>query len=948
MKRPTRFFLLLLATLLATLLLTMITAAQQPAALVITGVNADALTEGDIFTMTANVTDGTGRAVIGLTAEDFTVGGALDGRAIVVAVESLAADNLPISASLVLDVSGSMAGTPFEQLQNAARTFIDTLRPGDSVSITTFSDRVRVIQPYTTDLAAARAVIDGLGFGGETALYQAAFDAPDLALTAPQPRRVIVLFSDGAEFGGASTVTREEALTHALRLGVPVFTVGLGFGADRTFLEAVADITNGQFYESPTPEALEGIFRELGLLFTNQYVITLRALDLPLDGTLYPFTLSAPADGRTVTGEGLLRAPVPAPVIAIAGLPAVLDAPATVTITALADDGVVSAAYETGGLIDDLPTTPTDSIEGGAIYTFTLDPLTLRPGTVPFAFSVTDGDGDATTAEQPFTVPVLTPQITLDGLRDGETITADRVVTLDAVSQSPLAAVTWLLDGELLAAQTAPPYTQTIPVLTTGSGGYLLTIRVEDETGGQAERVIPFVIGAAVDQTRTALAPTRTPTSTLTPSPTATAIPPTATNVPPTATNVPPTATPVPMTETPTATLTASVTPFPTTTPSPAPTETASVTPTATATDVPTQTPTPSLTPTFTPSPSPTASLTATATDTPSATPTPTIDRTAQIAAMQSADREATRSALATSNAEARAMGTQRAQTRATSTAVGVLTATVQAGIDATATRDAQATRAQAQATLNAQRTADAQDVINAQVTIIAAQTADGQATRSAQNLIGTQAAQAQQIANGTATAIASALLAETRTAGETQVAAQTAIVQGGQTATAQVVGTQAAQTAAAATASAQTAIAGTATADAAGTLAAIQRTADAAATLAAETAVARTATALSNAATEQAATAEMALTQAPLLAETTRLAGVNLTQTMAAQTGTPTDLAPTGVPTLAEVTAQTETPPTPANFTGLGVACAILLIVTVLMVVLLRGLMRLFRRPNS
>ncbi|NOG48398.1 MAG: VWA domain-containing protein [Chloroflexi bacterium] len=78
-------------------------------------------------------------------------------------------------------------------------------------------------------------------FGGQTALYDAAVDGIELAAQAPFPRRTMILLSDGAEYGGASVNPREAGPDLSPVRGVPVYTIGLGFGTDRSYLEALAE-----------------------------------------------------------------------------------------------------------------------------------------------------------------------------------------------------------------------------------------------------------------------------------------------------------------------------------------------------------------------------------------------------------------------------------------------------------------------------------------------------------------------------------------------------------------------------------------------------------------------------------------------------------------------------------------------------------------------------------
>src|SRR5690606_32371961 len=120
--------------------------------------------------------------------------------------------------------------------------------------------------------------------------------------------------------GGNSQVGRDAASLEALTRGVPVYTIGLGFGTDRTYLENLSTGTNARFYESPTSDELEGIYQELAALLRSQYVITLNA-DIPLDGTEYDFGIQVTTDAGTAEATSTLRAPIPVPVVRLPDLP---------------------------------------------------------------------------------------------------------------------------------------------------------------------------------------------------------------------------------------------------------------------------------------------------------------------------------------------------------------------------------------------------------------------------------------------------------------------------------------------------------------------------------------------------------------------------------------------------------------------------------------------------
>ena len=63
---------------------------------------------------------------------------------------------------------------------------------------------------------------------GATALYDAVVAGVRTAAAAPLPRKVVVLLTDGQDYGARSSATEEQSLTEAATAGVPVFTIGVG------------------------------------------------------------------------------------------------------------------------------------------------------------------------------------------------------------------------------------------------------------------------------------------------------------------------------------------------------------------------------------------------------------------------------------------------------------------------------------------------------------------------------------------------------------------------------------------------------------------------------------------------------------------------------------------------------------------------------------------------
>jgi len=105
---------------------------------------------------------------------------------------------VPFNVVLLIDTSRSTAFR-MEDIQRAAASFVEQLRPDDKVMVVSFDDRVYVDSEFTNDRARLRRAIYGTRTGGGTKLY----DAVDLVLTERlekvDGRKAIVLFSDGVD-----------------------------------------------------------------------------------------------------------------------------------------------------------------------------------------------------------------------------------------------------------------------------------------------------------------------------------------------------------------------------------------------------------------------------------------------------------------------------------------------------------------------------------------------------------------------------------------------------------------------------------------------------------------------------------------------------------------------------------------------------------------------------
>lgn len=239
---------------------------------------------------------------LGADAFRVTVGAA---PANVQSAELAASEDAPLDALVVFDTSGSMEGAPLSAARSSAKALLAELAPQDRVAIMEFGDDVRLLQDYTSDRAALEATIDGLVAQGNTALYDATAQAANKAAASTASRRAVVLLSDGADFGGRSQSTREQATAAAAASGVPFFAIAFGSDLDRPYLEGIAGASGGRFLEAPTPDDLEALYVGIGRMLRSQYIVTFDASGAP--ATDADIEITVDAGGRTATAAGQLH-----------------------------------------------------------------------------------------------------------------------------------------------------------------------------------------------------------------------------------------------------------------------------------------------------------------------------------------------------------------------------------------------------------------------------------------------------------------------------------------------------------------------------------------------------------------------------------------------------------------------------------------------------------------
>lgn len=181
----------------------------------------------------------------------------------------------PVDIVLILDRSGSMAGSPMANLKNGAKKFIEIIDQstdgsgdgqiggGSRIGIVSFADTATQDTQLITSVAALDAAVDALSADGRTNHADAFTKALNLFDPASTNEKIMVMFTDGV-----TTVGADPAPVAALAKsqGVIIYCIGLNGsgGLDVNALNLWASDPDSSYVAiTPDDAELEDLFEDL-------------------------------------------------------------------------------------------------------------------------------------------------------------------------------------------------------------------------------------------------------------------------------------------------------------------------------------------------------------------------------------------------------------------------------------------------------------------------------------------------------------------------------------------------------------------------------------------------------------------------------------------------------------------------------------------------------------
>ena len=207
-------------------------------------------------------------------------------------ISQFSSEDAPLSAGVIFDCSGSM-GHKLEKSRLAVSEFFKTANPEDEFFLIQFNDTANLVQPFTQNLEEIQNRLTFTFSRGRTALLDAVFLGLHTMKRAKNPRKALLIISDGGD--NNSRYTEAEIKNLVREADVQIYAIGIyeeGPARSRSpeesagpaLLATIAEQTGGRQYEVDNLNELPDVAAKIGVELRNQYVLGYSPQNLDRDG----------------------------------------------------------------------------------------------------------------------------------------------------------------------------------------------------------------------------------------------------------------------------------------------------------------------------------------------------------------------------------------------------------------------------------------------------------------------------------------------------------------------------------------------------------------------------------------------------------------------------------------------------------------------------------------
>jgi VWFA-related protein len=244
--------------------------------------------ESNLVLIPVTVTDPMNRFVTGLERDSFKLFEDKKEQEI----SQFSSEDAPLSIGVVFDCSGSM-GKKLEKSREAVAQFFKLANPEDEFFLVQFNDSANLVQAFTRNLEEIQNKLAFTQSKGRTALLDAVYLALHEMKKAKNPRKALLLISDGGD--NSSRYTEPEIKNLVKEADVQIYAIGIyeGYSArSRTpeemsgpgLLTEIAEQTGGRQYSVDNLNELPDVAAKIGVELRNQYILGYQPQNPTKDG----------------------------------------------------------------------------------------------------------------------------------------------------------------------------------------------------------------------------------------------------------------------------------------------------------------------------------------------------------------------------------------------------------------------------------------------------------------------------------------------------------------------------------------------------------------------------------------------------------------------------------------------------------------------------------------
>ena len=234
------------------------------------------------------VNDAYNRPVAGLEKENFRV---FDDKLEQV-ITSFSMEDEPVAVGLVFDTSGSM-GSKLDKSRQAVAQFFKTANPEDEFFLIQFNDRPEMVVDFTTRVEEIQNRLTFTQSKGRTALLDAVYMALHKMKKAKNPRKALLIISDGGD--NSSRYTESEIKKLVQEADVQIYAIGIfeqmgnrGRTPEElsgpSLLSELAEQTGGRHFPVDNLNELPDVAAKIGMELRNQYILGYTPTNQARDG----------------------------------------------------------------------------------------------------------------------------------------------------------------------------------------------------------------------------------------------------------------------------------------------------------------------------------------------------------------------------------------------------------------------------------------------------------------------------------------------------------------------------------------------------------------------------------------------------------------------------------------------------------------------------------------